>query len=742
MKRKILYPIYMLALLFTLGACQDEDWRGSQSTNADCLTLSVSTMASSRADVGDVSGEDRFNENTVTRADVYFFPFNADQNENQICLYADLGVTVNGNTLQVELDKNVITDGNTYYIYVVANYDLLNGASATSKTLADLKETVLTTQWKDGYSGNTSPETSLAMDGTTEVTISPEGTSGHVDLTRAMAKVMLFPTAEDEITVGEGEEQVTYHPALDHMKVTMVYGVNKTQLDGRYAVNANNDYITRMLRSYQQKSVGSGYEQIAPFYSYPNPEATTDRKDTYLILCVPWYVSTGSSDQAVNYYYRVPITGDDSPALMERNKYYEVHTTIGVLGSLSPHDAVEVSSNFVIHNWFNMEIDAAMQNYKYLVLDEYTSVMNNVDELSMPYISSSPVSIVEDNNPTPEGYYTEITEVSLWNYRQPTARHQYYAKEAKRNYTDEDGNEMQYVGPIPDDYSIDVVGENLVFRHPLTDDDYVAITITITVYNEQGIEADKWTITQYPAMYIEGEYNRNGSDNRFVYGINGGGRNGRTVTNDRGTSLGNVYDPEESGATNSNLNQYTVYISSFDIGDEYAIGDPRSEVIDNLDYLNDKTDNNNRHLTYYYPSIQENISDINANGSVVAPAFKIASSWGVVDGNGISFEAAKQRCASYQENGYPAGRWRVPTEGEIEYVIGLSNENKIPDLFNGDYFASTGRYYDNGYQSYNEPGFYNDNNRHSVRCVYDVWYWGNEKINNPNQFTWGDEPRQ
>ena len=136
MKRKILYPIYMLALLFTLGACQDEDWKGGQSTNADCLTLSVSTMAASRADV---PGEDRFNENTVTRADVYFFPSEAAQNENQACLYADLGVTVNGNTLQVELDKSVITDGNTYYIYVVANYDLLNGASATSKTLADLK---------------------------------------------------------------------------------------------------------------------------------------------------------------------------------------------------------------------------------------------------------------------------------------------------------------------------------------------------------------------------------------------------------------------------------------------------------------------------------------------------------------------------------------------------------------------------------------------------------------------------
>ena len=50
----------------------------------------------------------------------------------------------------------------------------------------------------------------MVMDGATTVIISPEGTSGHVDLKRAMAKVMLFPTAEDEITVGEGDEQVTY----------------------------------------------------------------------------------------------------------------------------------------------------------------------------------------------------------------------------------------------------------------------------------------------------------------------------------------------------------------------------------------------------------------------------------------------------------------------------------------------------------------------------------------------------
>ncbi len=714
MKRKILYSIYMLALLFTLGACQDEDWRGSQSTNADCLTLSVSTMATSRADVGDVSGEDRFNENTVTRADVYFFPSDAAQNESQTCLYAHLSVPVSNNTLQVQLDKDIITDGNTYYIYVVANYDLLNGTSATSKTLADLKGTVLTTNWKDGYSGNTGPETSLAMDGTTKVTISPEGTSGHVDLTRAMAKVILFPTAEDEITVGEGEEQVTYRPALDRMKVTMVYGVNKTQFDGRYAVNANNDYITRMLRSYQQKSDGSGYEQIAPFYSYPNPEATTDRKDTYLILCVPWYVSTGSSDQAVNYYYRVPITGDDSPALMERNKYYEVHTTIGVLGSLSPHDAVEVSSNFVIHNWFNMKIDAAMQNYKYLVLDEYTSVMNNVDQLEMPYISSNTI----------DWERTHIVSVKYMDYHNT----QSYEVTLNSSYQSDENNRNSTVDFS--DFTLSQGDDNtLVIKHSLNnDDDFVPYTITVEVWNTDDVQADPWVITQYPAMYIVGEFNENGGDNRFVNGyhrITDSWGYSNVPYDDNRNQIGSVSDWD---GNNANRNLYTIYINSFD-EDTYAIGDPRSESYYDFEGDLDATQ---------YRETRADAED------VISPAYMVASSWGKT--TNLSYDAARKRCASYQEGGYPAGRWRIPTKAEVEYIVSLSEDRKIPRLFgepntNTNYWVSSGYYNtDTGYHT-------GTNNEVYVRCVYDVWYWGDKTIeedeyNTSNfsneQFVWGD----
>ena len=140
-----------------------------------------------------------------------------------------------------------------------------------------------------------------------------------------------------------------------------------------------------------------------------------------------------------------------------------------------------------------------------------------------------------------------------------------------------------------------------------------------------------------------------------------------------------------------------------------------------------------RSLTYYYPTRKEDVAN------VIAPVFKIASSWGVVDSGSLTYETAQRRCASYQENGYPAGRWRIPTEAEIEYIVSLSDRGVIPTLFGGDYYASSGRYYDN---ESNPKGFHPESNGHSVRCVYDVWYWGNGKISDPDEFTWGDAPMQ
>lgn len=757
------YTIYhiiigMLAVLLVCGACQD-DLEGNP-LNSNMLTLQLQTSAITRAlEVG----EDRFNENVVKEVDVYFFQESSGTATGN-CMYAQTGLVPEGSTLQVELDRTILTNGN-YFIYVVANYNLINETEAEGKSLVELQNIVLTTNWKEGYTENESViEESLAMDGSTVIEVTDEGASGHVDLTRAMAKIMLYATTESKITDNNG---LTYEPINDRMFATLVYGVNKTNFAGDYAVQAgdengnNSDYITRMRRNYdpdhteevtvtvtengeEKQEKYNRYEQVAPFYSYPNPVNTQNRKDTYLILCVPWMVTegegVGGSYQAFNYYYRVPITGTNAPALLKRNHYYKVNVHIGVLGSLSPHDAVEVKANFEIVDWFNAEIDADMQQYQYLVLDEYKSVMNNVNVLENPYISSSELKMSGDSYG--DTRYTRITSVTYPNYND-TNEDDYTSTVTLR------GSQIANAG-----FTITENDGKLVFNHIVTQEDYVPYTITVEVWNTQGKHVT-WEITQYPAIYIVGDYNPNGEifdgydwwgneqykeGNRFVYGEWTGG-----VEDDRGNDLGGANNFYTSNATNKNPNQYTIFITSFDIeGSDYAIGDPRTQEINNLLYLNN-ADRYGGTLDNYHPTKEDDVDN------VIAPAFKIASSWGVVSTESVGmwelqsvlvYETAQERCASYQENGYPAGRWRIPTEAEIEYIISLSDRGEIPELFDGDYFASSGRYYDNE----NTPHGFRDgrNEHHSVRCVYDVWYWGNEKYfgeNEEHYFVWGDDPK-
>lgn len=748
MNGKIAHIVYIVALLVGLYSCQDDISDNGINADGNYLSFTLSTRATDMARSPE-EGEDRFNENLIEKVDVYFFTSNSD---NEKCVYAQMDLTPSRtNTteyaLQIPLDKEKLTN-QTYYVYIVANSDDFSYTSSTAEgvSLQTIKETTITTEWKSGYAdNNTDPikdaaqvkESSLVMDGGDNITIDPMPTAPEIiEMTRAMAKVMLFPTTAESIVT----DGVTYTPIPGSMNVTMVYGVQQTNLQGNYAVQET-DYIERIIRGYNQSETDEDgkivYEQAVPFYSYPNPESTSNRKDTYLVLCVPWSATINGSQQALKYYYRVPISGSDAPAILKRNTYYRIKVNIGVLGSLNPHDAVEVTDKeFEIMPWINTSINADMNNYRYLVLDEYNSVMNNVNVLEMPYVSSSDIDLNDQEDH--DGYYTKITEVSFWDYREINAQHVYYGENQGSSYEDEEGNRMIYRGDIPDDYHISVEGNNLVFSHPLNDaEDYVAITIKITAYNKQGVKADEWTITQYPAMYIEGkkaegrlyvagEYTTR-RDEHPDAGWNRGQDWWYDHVNYDNYYLGSVQNPEsvDGTANNRNPNNYTIYVSSFDEGDNYIIGDPRTLQRDNLELEG---------LSNYYPSRTDDEAM-----RIVAPAFKIASSRGKTQP--VLFSNAQRRCAAYQEDGYGAGRWRVPTEAEIEYIINLSRETKIPALFDGEYWSASGRYYSSTSGEFEEgtiTGKEDDQTKQAVRCVYDVWYWGDEPADKYT-FGWRDE---
>lgn len=125
------------------------------------------------------------------------------------------------------------------------------------------------------------------------------------------------------------------------------------------------------------------------------------------------------------------------------------------------------------------------------------------------------------------------------------------------------------------------------------------------------------------------------------------------------------------------------------------------------------------------------------NKNYIAPAFLISSRWGRPGGSSTfpaTRQQAEQRCATYQEAGYPAGRWRLPTEAEVFFVYTLQNKGLVDGLFTGSstsngYWASSGRNF-----AYHNHMYFNEETVGSIRCVYDYWYW-EEKDKNVYKFT-------
>ena len=72
------------------------------------------------------------------------------------------------------------------------------------------------------------------------------------------------------------------------------------------------------------------------------------------------------------------------------------------------------------------------------------------------------------------------------------------------------------------------------------------------------------------------------------------------------------------------------------------------------------------------------------------------------------------------------------------FAVGLSNNQVFPTLFGGDsstkYWAASKRAYYPYNKRFDEA---RETEENYIRCVYDIWYWGEE--HQANGFTWGDK---
>lgn len=707
-------------------SCSEEEKIEDSFTKAGSVTLQLnSSLIATRATE---AGVDAYNENLIGTVDCFFYP-TGKTNESAVLTYTKTVDATGTATIIIptdEIDKAFGATGEKAVVYVIANLPEAQReewSKMTTTSIQNLKGIAITADF-------TKKQDSFVMDGEDVVTLVRDEmkVTGTVDLKRAASKISLFIT--EVLGTVKDSDGITWESDPTGMEVHFFNGVEDAIVDvtsvDPYSVGSTSYFND--TRVYNDTKGSEGYAQELPFYSYSSDWEDNTENMAYLTLVVPWKKDGESVFKSC--YYSVPVNLSEKN--FERNTYYKIKLAVSLLGSFVPEEPIELEPSYVILDWGTEELSANLQNFKYLVVDENYKEIFNVEKCEIGYSSSSPITIKVEKVTYPS--YDTGTRVD----------NEYFPG------TEYDNEDLK----------------NILFENSLDDpsDDYVPYTFYLKVTNTDGMY-DYITIVQYPSLYmsmgagddifVNGYFARvkdaklsgatkhtasGRTDRYYSHDHNRNGNNGSPTGNSGYVvaSYGNVY----STISNENLaitGTTNVYVTAFNSTNNtysdgsatpvtYRIGDPRvasnwnNNTNDNssLDrYLTAQT-SNSRTRSYWGDASEIQVSTTERN--IIAPAYKISSAYAII--NELTYEVAQKRCATYQEAGYPAGRWRLPTEAEIMFVRDhLQGNGKILNLFvpgNTAYWASSTRYISNDRFTARS----NSSTTAYSRCVYDIWYWG------------------
>lgn len=125
------------------------------------------------------------------------------------------------------------------------------------------------------------------------------------------------------------------------------------------------------------------------------------------------------------------------------------------------------------------------------------------------------------------------------------------------------------------------------------------------------------------------------------------------------------------------------------------------------------------------------------DANFIGPHLLVSSFFNAQPGS-LTHEYCMKRAATYQEAGYPAGRWRLPTEAEIMFMVQQQQRGVLPVVWasGSKYWCADGRYVTvsstGSVVSFKTPS---DENFTCVnRFVYDLWYWGDEPMSDSETY--------
>ena len=688
--------------------------------------IRLSVVNSSLSTKVPVVGDTSLNENKIRTIHYFVYPESTDQSvDNTERQPAIWGVVTAGEDTQIRQDFLIhISEGemngvifprpfNECDVYAIVNLPSeITIDNNTDKKLSSLKDIVL---HADFVSKNV--QDLFVMDGLSTVKLTSRTfvtiAEGVIDVERIAAKLSLTVNVDPEIA--------PWKSLPEEMVVEFYNGVSNATLSADPASVIPEYFDNQPSRTFVQSA---GDWVCESFYTYPASWNIGADEEPYLKITLPWVseVETESGQEFLKQYtyYKVILGGEQ----ITSNTWYDMTVHLSVLGNFDDFEEIIVVEpadlTYRVIDWSSaLSIDSEILEARYLVVENMSYELFNEENLKIPVSSSHDCEIV-DFNTLEKRNQASITRP---NYSQATVSQSTIAWSdtwtLQLVVDEENGNYIKFHHKMNNDLST----ENI---------DFAQYTIKFRVRHID--DPDRYyrdvTIVQYPAMRIECKPNRK---------IN---NNGGVSVNESTSTYGGVH-----GLTgnNKNPNMYIIQTEVLPDGSAFIIGDPRSQTVNNLNNNSwasakgiENPNGNDRKLVNYYPTLETEESE-----NMIAPKFRIASSYGVT--NEVTYTNAKNRCASYQEDGYPAGRWRLPTQAEIEYIVRLSSYKIIPELFtpNNNYWCANGTANPNanGGVTITE----NTTGNGPVRCVYDEWYWENtpypRMLNTNVTFTWGDAKR-
>ena len=692
-------------------------------------------------------GLDAFNENTVSYVDVFLYT-DAEGTTAAKCHKRITGLS--GATETNSLVSSTVTltssdgltAGTTYYVYVLANLPDAISLQGT-ETLAAIQALATTADF-------TATQSTFIMDNAMaalpSVTLQSKTVSSvDIDLYRLAAKVTMTINILKTYT----ENGITYTPTQGSVSAYMVNAVNNAVIAGTPMLSSSEStsYFT-----YGSSTVGNGkitapttvtidnqeYWQVKvnPFYTYPqqwssNAADGADVKQPYIKIALPWTVA-GTTTTTKNYYYKILIPGTvgTNAESLDRNTNYAMTVNVGVVGSEFEEGPVVISTEYYVVPWGvpdEFEYDLGDLGH-YLSVAKKEFYIYGGNTLDINVLSSHDIS-------------ASVIKKEVWGYDSSEKKSDWWTNsfEPKNTYT------------VSDPTLTPNGAESLHFAHTLNNavnssmDCYV-LRYTLQITNTAG-DTETVTVYQYPPIYVDAKEGGNAFVNGYFGYVN---INDNTtyyqrasgVTTAPQTSTGNnisvTYGKMVTAKPSDLLDMTVITISAFtDDSKSYTVGtnsfdyvltDPRTSTIKGsaltawYSYTVDQTNGTQA----WDSGAVIKVGDVNTTApgrNFIAPRFMISSTYGRNPGNASeTYNNAKLRCATYQEAGYPAGRWRLPTEAEVMFVASLQSASLIGTLFN----TSTNYWVSNG--TIIKGTTVSSGTGASLRCVYDLWYWGEDPV--------------